>query len=571
MTQFRSELVRISNSAPLVPLVPWTRYFQWLCWVLLGLWVAAFAAFAPAALAAYNPIVNLQSAQNPSPQGVAINIFAYVTPNPGDARPTGTIRFFDSVTGSVAMCNVITLTPINTNVASARCPLSTNAITGPHNLVAIYDGDANYKATASDTLPQGVLPSYTVSANAGAGGVVTPGIYTFVMRGDTVTFDFIANAGFHLVSAVGTGCSGIVVQPTPPSRTWKFSSDGLQFNCNIVGTFSNTYKVSTFADTGGRISPTGTQNINPGAATTVTVTPDPGFRLTNVNGCGIVFFGGPSTTGPTTWTTAPINSDCRVEAFFTALPTFTVNATASAGGNINPATRAVPQGTTGAFTVTPNTGFVIDAVSGCGGSLSGSAYTTGAIIAACNVSATFRAAPVTPPVVTTTPMIEFLHPALDYYFITSRPADIALLDVTPPFVRTGERFLVYPSALAGTQPITRFYFDQVAKSSTGVVHGSHFYTLVDAERSALIGINPGNANAPKLPFSEGTDSLAYLPVVEGVGGRCAPGLTPVLRLFRGNARFPDNPNHRFTTSTAIYNSFVALGWDGEGVKFCVPG
>ena len=128
-----------------------------------------------------------------------------------------------------------------------------------------------------------------------------------------------------------------------------------------------------------------------------------------------------------------------------------------------------------------------------------------------------------------------------------------------------------PSALAGTQPITRFYFDQVAKSSTGVVHGSHFYTLVDAERSALIGINPGNANAPKLPFSEGTDSFAMLPVVEGVGGRCASGLTPVLRLFRGNTRFPDNPNHRFTTSTAIYNSFVALGWDGEGVKFCVPG
>ena len=99
----------------------------------------------------------------------------------------------------------------------------------------------------------------------------------------------------------------------------------------------------------------------------------------------------------------------------------------------------------------------------------------------------------------------------------------------------------------------------------------HFYTLVDAELIALMTLNPGNIAAPKLPFSEGTDSFAFPPLVEGVGGSCAASLVPVFRLFRGNARFPDDPNHRFTTSTAIYNSFVAQGWDGEGVKFCVSG
>jgi hypothetical protein len=43
-----------------------------------------------------------------------------------------------------------------------------------------------------------------------------------------------------------------------------------------------------------------------------------------------------------------------------------------------------------------------------------------------------------------------------------------------------------------------------------------------------------------------------------------------LYLFRGSARFPDDPNHRFTTNAAVYNAFVAQGWDGEGVNFCVP-
>lgn len=534
---------------------------------------ATMIAFSSTAAALVNAVVTMTSTENPvaSGKGSAFIIVRVRGDIAGSPLPAGTVTFSDSKLGGTPLCVVTLGGNIGNNTAETACKVPASAVVGDHNIIAIYNGNSFYKATISDPLIQRVVQSFTVTG-AAIGGSISPASRTFVMSGFGVGFDFTANAGFKFVRVDTTaGCGGS--QPAVPTSatTYHFDSGAITANCTITGVFTNLAVVTPIADTGGQISPSTPQSVPFGSKLTVTVTPNVGFRLTNVNGCGVVFFGGPAITGPTSWTTGAINSDCRVESFFTALPTFTVSATASAGGNINPPTRAVPQGTTGAFAVTPNTGFVIDAVSGCGGSLSGSTYTTGAITAACNVSATFKTAPVTPPTVTTTPMIEFLHPALDYYFITSRPADIALLDVTPPFVRTGERFSVYPSALAGTQSITRFYFDQVAKSSTGVVHGSHFYTLVDAERSALIGINPGNASAPKLPFSEGTDSFAMLPVVEGVGGRCASGLTPVLRLFRGNTRFPDNPNHRFTTSTAIYNSFVALGWDGEGVKFCVPG
>ena len=171
---------------------------------------------------------------------------------------------------------------------------------------------------------------------------------------------------------------------------------------------------------------------------------------------------------------------------------------------------------------------------------------------------------------TTIPAIEFYNPSFNYYFITSRAAEIALLDAAPSFVRTGQSFLVYvhPDAFSGRRPITRFYFDKIA---VGGLRGSHFYTLVQSEYNALTALNPANVQAPRVPYNEGVDSYAYLPVVEGVGGYCSAGLIPVFRLFRGNARFPDNPNHRFTTSAFTYNSFVAQGWDGEGVKFCVPG
>ena len=164
-------------------------------------------------------------------------------------------------------------------------------------------------------------------------------------------------------------------------------------------------------------------------------------------------------------------------------------------------------------------------------------------------------------------MVEFNFAALDYYFITSRPTEIALLDVTAGWSRTGN---VIPVANAPAREaavgLRRYYFYQVAVNST---RGSHFYTLVATEQATLRALNPGNATAAGLPFDEGIDAYAFPPVVEGVGGRCDSGQTPVYRLFRAQSRFPDNPNHRFTADISLYNNFIALGWDGEGVKFCV--
>ncbi len=168
---------------------------------------------------------------------------------------------------------------------------------------------------------------------------------------------------------------------------------------------------------------------------------------------------------------------------------------------------------------------------------------------------------------TTTTMVEYYFAALDYYFITSRAGDIALLDTAPGWARTGKSFKVYTAQQSGTVAVNRYYFDQIAVGST---RGSHFYTVVQAEKDALASLNPTNAQTPRLPFNEGIDSYAFAPIKEGVGGSCATGQLAVFRIFRGQAQFPDNPNHRFTTDTAVYNSFVALGWDGEGVKFCVP-
>lgn len=161
-------------------------------------------------------------------------------------------------------------------------------------------------------------------------------------------------------------------------------------------------------------------------------------------------------------------------------------------------------------------------------------------------------------------MVEHRYVALDYYFMTSRDADKTALDSLTNWQRTGKSFSVLANYEIGSSPITRFYFDQIAQNKS---RGSHFYTLLSDEVAALQSLNPTNQPAPGKPVNEGIDSYAYLP---NMSGACASGQVPVYRLFRGNARFPDDPNHRFTTDLTIYNEFVALGWDGEGVKLCVP-
>lgn len=161
-------------------------------------------------------------------------------------------------------------------------------------------------------------------------------------------------------------------------------------------------------------------------------------------------------------------------------------------------------------------------------------------------------------------MLEYRYAPLDYYFITSRDSDKTALDAVASWRRTGNSFYVLANNESGSSPITRFYFDQVAKNRT---RGSHFYTLLPSEVASLQALNPSNLPAPGQPVNEGIDSYAYLP---SASGTCATGLLPVYRLFRGNAQFPDDPNHRFTTDLADYNDFVGRGWDGEGVKLCVP-
>jgi len=147
-----------------------------------------------------------------------------------------------------------------------------------------------------------------------------------------------------------------------------------------------THVVTPVAGSNGSLVPGTPQTVNDGATTSFTVVPDNGYSIGSVSGCG------GSLTG-TLFTTAPVTADCTVTASFVATPptTHTVTPVATAGGSITPGTpQTVDDGDTIAFTLAPDTGFDLDHVSGCGGTLDNFVYTTAPVTADCTVSAVFQ-------------------------------------------------------------------------------------------------------------------------------------------------------------------------------------
>src|SRR3989344_3523652 len=118
--------------------------------------------------------------------------------------------------------------------------------------------------------------------------------------------------------------------------------------------------------------------------TTCTGTPPPPPAVT-IPGGNTYDAACPSTQNVCSQTQSNGTWQCNGTCSSTPLPdsncTHTVTGTAGAGGTISPPSRSVNYGSNTTFTVTPNAGYTASAT-GCGGSLSGTTYTTGAITGA---------------------------------------------------------------------------------------------------------------------------------------------------------------------------------------------
>ena len=154
-------------------------------------------------------------------------------------------------------------------------------------------------------------------------------------------------------------------------------------------------------------------------------------------------------------------------------------------------------------------------------------------------------------------VVEYYNAALDHYFITWAPDEIAKLDAGVEirgWVRTGRSFQTYSVVQPGTSDICRFYIPPVEGDS-------HFFGrgITECENTA--------AAHPDFDEESSTFMYMFLPV----NGTCAAGTVAVYRVF-DNRR---DANHRYMIDRALRDQMVALGWIAEGdgpdmVVMCAP-
>lgn len=277
-------------------------------------------------------------------------------------------------------------------------------------------------------------PGYTASTSVGAGGSLSP-VSRAVAAGATTTFTVTPNAGYAVQSI--SGCNGGLTGST-------YVTGSINANCTVTASFG--YLVTATAGSGGTIS--ASRVVTPGQATSLTVIPYNGYSISSVTGCDGSLSGNTYTTpaingacavtatfsgsaaGTITCDTEGETSDCGdylnnctgtdcwafcanpaaygmtmtnhyyaevLASWFECSDTwagttsYTVTPTASSGGTISPnSPQSAAAGTTKSFTLTPSAGFAIYSVTGtCGGSLSGSDFTTSAVNANCTVVGNF--------------------------------------------------------------------------------------------------------------------------------------------------------------------------------------
>jgi hypothetical protein len=157
-----------------------------------------------------------------------------------------------------------------------------------------------------------------------------------------------------------------------------------------------------------------------------------------------------------------------------------------------------------------------------------------------------------PPPVALVDVVEFYHAGFGHYFMSANPTEINALDTGyfSGWARTGQSFKAYvtgSSAGATMNPVCRYY----GLPSAGI--DSHFYS---ASARECFEVNAYFGTEWQIE----NDNVFQIDLPNTTTGACPMGTIPVYRVFNDR----HDANHRYTTSPAIRDTMVALGWRREG-------
>ena len=194
-----------------------------------------------------------------------------------------------------------------------------------------------------------VVPVYTITATAGAGGALSPGGTVNASEGSDRMFTIIPDPGYNISEVYADGF------PVGAVSTYTFSH--ITTNHSISASFSaRTYALTSSAGSHGSISPAGVTTLNYGASQGYIITPGTGYKISNVLVDNV------SIGAPSSYTFNNINADHTISATFSII-TNAINASAGTGGSITPhGNVSVNFGADQSFSIAAATGYRISDV-----------------------------------------------------------------------------------------------------------------------------------------------------------------------------------------------------------------
>ena len=206
--------------------------------------------------------------------------------------------------------------------------------------------------------------TYTITATAGNGGSITPDGANVVMSGSTVVYTITPATGYEIAD--------VTVDNVSVGAVATYTFENVAANHTIAATFSALqYTITATAGANGTITPAGVNTVAYGATQAFTITPNAGYEVDYVTVDGMEVY---LTNNAYTFTNVTANHTIFV-AFKAA--TYTITVTDPANGTITPnGVITVNYGATPTFTVTPNTGYEVTAITVNGSNVIANAQAT---------------------------------------------------------------------------------------------------------------------------------------------------------------------------------------------------
>lgn len=223
--------------------------------------------------------------------------------------------------------HVTTILVDNVNIGAVS-NYTFNTVTAPHSLTVTFD-----------------INTYEITASANSGGSITP--TTSASYQSSKTYFITPATGYHITDVLVDGASvGVISSYTFTTVTAPHT---------ISATFTvDTFTITASAGAHGTVSPAGSATVAYGTTPSYTITPDSGYHVTGVLVDNV------SVGAVTSYPFKAVIASHTISATF-AINTFTISATASAGGTISPTTSVNYQDNK-TFTITPATGYHISDV-----------------------------------------------------------------------------------------------------------------------------------------------------------------------------------------------------------------